>query len=993
MEKKFMKYLLFGVFTFVLGIAFVGCGEDYDDDISSLNNKTATLQSAIDALNTAKTELQNQISAVKGDAAAEAVLQAKAAAVQAVADALKNLDVKAGEYTLTEVGTIIGQLQALNLEERITGIESLLDGLEGEDGEGSAGAIIEHARKIAALELQIAALDGYGKGETVKAEIAELKALIASGIDLTDEQLDQIVEQLKASGLGDLVTLDQVKGLITGISLVNTVDNPIRLVGVTSRVTKDYTDADGKVFSFEANKISPAAKQDIYVQVTPATVPLDKLKDKISLINSKGEDAIKDYIIVKDVEVAKDYVVTTRADFTTGIFKVTLALNPSFTGTAAQKEAFDKIVRKGGKDLRFALAVENTVSTTASESRYVLTDFAIPLDADADPASGSVYSVKSTQEIGFTFGGTPVAELHNAYLENNTSTHELVWKGTTASSNTNPAANTEPAGVNDGRYAKAIKNIELGKAYELEITAPALGKVWGYYLGFDTQNANNSLWTNDILTPTVGTLYELSTNPSVTITLSDPKLQGAEIGLRVYLVNYDGTLVDPDGRAFYVRVNRTVSEGASLVFSTVFTRRTTDSPSVAVETGVIDINYKNLANANLVVGYEVVQDGKFEGTFGKANLKNNTSADWGISNGTIKITDLNPQKLKDNDVTTVGKLLLTDASGAIVISYDLNVRKDLPSFPSTLTLQNVKSASGDVDHSIGLKNTVTDRGTSNIEIIPKWKLGTDAWGASTTDIEATFNFGTAAIKKLFNNITTEAEAAIISINIDFIGHKGLGIKDSTITITKEAVSNPYTNTQYVATFTYNYGKIKYNSTSDYKVVATALSLKPSVQILSFLRGYHLTTKDALQSKITTAINLLNATATPLDLTGNLEWAYAAGTDPHPVYSKLTESSNVVDLDNVVKKVLAPQTIAGTLKYKIPGTGTTPIERALKLELQTTSTTNELTLNLTLPDATHIAADIAEIKEVLGGTSDTGGTISFGTLKDILGGEFQINSKF
>ncbi|KAA6304271.1 hypothetical protein EZS27_044082, partial [termite gut metagenome] len=38
----------------------------------------------------------------------------------------------------------------------------MLDGLEGEDGEGSAGAIIEHARKIAALELQIAALDGYG---------------------------------------------------------------------------------------------------------------------------------------------------------------------------------------------------------------------------------------------------------------------------------------------------------------------------------------------------------------------------------------------------------------------------------------------------------------------------------------------------------------------------------------------------------------------------------------------------------------------------------------------------------------------------------------------------------------------------------------------------------------------------------------------------------------------------------------------------------------
>ncbi|KAA6326005.1 hypothetical protein EZS27_024842, partial [termite gut metagenome] len=746
-------------------------------------------------------------------------------------------------------------------------------------------------------------------------------------------------------------------------------------------VTKDYTDADGKVFSFEANKISPAAKQDIYVQVTPATVPLDKLKDKISLINSKGEDAIKDYIIVKDVEVAKDYVVT-RADFTTGIFKVTLALNPSFTGTAAQKEAFDKIVQKGGKNLKFALAVENTVSATASESRYVLTDFAIPLDADANPASESVYSVKSTQKIDFTFGKTSVVDLHNAYLENNTSTHELVWKGTTASSNTNPAANTEPAGVDDGRYAKAIQNIELGKAYELEIAPSALGKVWGYYLGFDTQNANNSLWTNDILTPAVGTLYELSTNPSVTITLSDPKLQGAEIGLRVYLVNYDGTLVDPDGRAFYVRVNRTVSEGSSLVFSTNITTKY-NGTSKNIATGAIDINYKNLANANLVAGYVVEKDEKFEGDFDKTNLNN-----WGITNGTIGIINLDPQKLKDNDVTTVGKLLLTDASGATVISYDLNVRKDLPSFPSTLTLQNVKSTSGDVvDHSIGLKNTVTDRGTSNIEIIPKWQEGKDAWGAPTTDIEATFNFSTAAIQKLFD-IT--GEAANISIDIDFIGHKGLSIKENKITITKEAVSNPYTNTQYVAKFTYNYGKIKYNSTSDYTVAATALSLKPSVQILSFLRGYHLTTNATLKGAITTAVGNLSDTATPLDLDG-LQWDYAGGTTPS-LYTPLVGDPNdgVVSVA-VVKQVLAPQTIAGTLKYKISGTGTgaTPIDRALKLEL---STASKLELNLTLPDATRIVDNKTEIGYIFAGTSKNGGTISFGTLKDILGGEFQINSE-
>ena len=48
------------------------------------------------------------------------------------------------------------------------------------------------------------------------------------------------------------------------------------------------------------------------------------------------------------------------------------------------------------------------------------------------------------------------------------------------------------------------------------------------------------------------------------ITFNDPTAAGDYIGFRVYAVNYDGTLVDPDGRAFYVHVKGQPAEKAGV---------------------------------------------------------------------------------------------------------------------------------------------------------------------------------------------------------------------------------------------------------------------------------------------------------------------------------------------------------------------------------------------------------------------------------------------
>ncbi|KAA6340769.1 hypothetical protein EZS27_011393 [termite gut metagenome] len=92
MEKKFMKYLLFGVFTFVLGIAFVGCGEDYDDDISSLKNEDVALKSALEK---AVSDLQGQITALAnapGGGSYNDIIATINDQIQKLQDAVKKLE-------------------------------------------------------------------------------------------------------------------------------------------------------------------------------------------------------------------------------------------------------------------------------------------------------------------------------------------------------------------------------------------------------------------------------------------------------------------------------------------------------------------------------------------------------------------------------------------------------------------------------------------------------------------------------------------------------------------------------------------------------------------------------------------------------------------------------------------------------------------------------------------------------------------------------------
>ncbi|KAA6324391.1 hypothetical protein EZS27_026277 [termite gut metagenome] len=781
MEKKFMKYLLLGVFTFVLGIAFVGCGEDYDDDISSLNNKTATLQSAITALETAKTDLQNQINAVKGDAAAEAVLQAKAAAVQAVADALKDLDVKAGDYTLTEVGTIIGQLQALNLDERITGLEALLEGLEGD--EGSAGAIIEHARKIAALELQIAALEGYAEGETVKADIEALKALIASGGELTEEQLAQIVEQLKANGLESLVTLEQVSTLITGVSLVSS--NPTLTFNATPSLV-DYVFGDGyngaATFS-KAGVQEGVTTSSVIIRVTPASAIVDK--NSIKLINSKGSTDINEYVkVYNNVEPYNGGVITKAS--TTGLYEVTFTLGENYD---AQK--VNGLIKSGGKNTAFAIAIENK---TEGESRYVTTDF--------NAGINTIITTNSVYGLTFHVKDKPIEGINNRYSDK-----ELKWSYTNPANNTNPSNSsaTTPDKADDDRTNQSPLVVEVGEEFSVDLTGLGAG-VYAYYVDFDLANASTaeaSRWSSADISG-VKQVYVYSKAPKASIKINEKTLVGTNIGFRVYAINYDGTLVDPDGKAFYVSCAAESIKGGTLEF--VYTVTTNIGDNVDISAPFELPNGLNILN---VASYTLYVDGvTINGV--RENVDKSSGIGLRNDNGGIVfsweeakklvLTNVQLQTLEDSGKAHTGKLTFLNASKQTLAVFDVRVSKVLPTrFPITGLQFQPTFDSGRITEQLTNDNDWDLDGDNGYDF--KWFFNT-----STT----IYNGVKGQLRVKLDHPTDQDKNRIVQPERKY---RISGIVGNTL----------YQNVTYTATVGYSYGNISSNTDHQYIVWSDYIS--------------------------------------------------------------------------------------------------------------------------------------------------------------------------
>lgn len=189
---------------------------------------------------------------------------------------------------------------------------------------------------------------------------------------------------------------------------------------------------------------------------------------------------------------------------------------------------------------------------------------------------------KANHAYDFTVNGTSINDIHNRYYmcEDGTSTRgvqELVWTNndkpsTTVITEGDKANAASRYHGQDNRHWENILAVEKGGDIVIDFTkanpSPKDFGVKGFYVTLDEKfalesapselNAWNSYSYENVGYKKNGTTYQpakLFTGNKGTIKIQDlGNVKGDVIGFRVYAVNYDGTLTDPDGRAFYVAV-------------------------------------------------------------------------------------------------------------------------------------------------------------------------------------------------------------------------------------------------------------------------------------------------------------------------------------------------------------------------------------------------------------------------------------------------------
>ena len=397
-------------------------------------------------------------------------------------------------------------------------------------------------------------------------------------------------------------------------------DNDLTFIWVPSEHTtkfpadKNLTDAQ---IEFSADHKNITITDSLVVRVSPTNAELTPAN--ISLINSQGKE-LNEFVDVQSVKPYKKLITgATRAANATegnGLWTVTFKLKD---GVDIQK--FEEATISQNSYVQFAVAVKNTTSEAKESPRRVVSAYSVDVKGSSyEPANNNIlvqgnddvwkdirsirnrfgYQYDNNGERVFGACSSETGEFVNGV-------NELEWAGKT------PYTAEEAA--NHTKLAKNMTEIRAWNHHPLPVTVGkkiniALGAmlgsnntpfyyntetgrgyaVKGFYVTLDKDFAIESApselnawakysYENVGVTNSKGTITKAAhmfygNEGYITInSLEDTEVKGDIIGFRVFAVNFDGTLVDPDGRAFYVKVGdakdqQTVAEANATITAT-----------------------------------------------------------------------------------------------------------------------------------------------------------------------------------------------------------------------------------------------------------------------------------------------------------------------------------------------------------------------------------------------------------------------------------------
>ena len=532
MKRKYLSALLMGVLTLSSVSTFTSC-KDYDDDINSLQEQVnkAALSSDVEAL---RTQVNN------------AATSAQNAATKA-------------EEALTKAGanaTEIAKVKALATKNGTDVAKALTDAANAATDAANAATAASNAA-TAATAAQDSANAALTKIAGMDKELKKLASNAQSHVTATQlkkslDSLSTVINEATSDSIANLTKI--VNGYKGGINALYTAVTEVSLMG-------SWTSSDGNsIFNGQSNlwfqtgtiganyTFGAKEKDDLegehsadpkksYVKGASINFPSQFLvrinpvnakitPDMIKLIDSKGNDLDK---LVKVVDVEKYDNLLTRAS-ETGLWTVKVQLQD---GVKPENVAQ---IAENGQNILYAVAVNNTASQAETvadaASRYVVSTYDLTVNGAYDyDGAHDLGAVKVKAE---SKGWKTLDELKPTGSD-------LVY----AANGENILVSFENV-ANADRFYVVRDDKHAGESDASELNA------WNSY------EYNN---LNKVVAVENG-------NGKATLNIKINGQVGDEVQFRIFAVNYDGTLVEQNGRPFRVYVgaqSTTTSVAGNLV--------------------------------------------------------------------------------------------------------------------------------------------------------------------------------------------------------------------------------------------------------------------------------------------------------------------------------------------------------------------------------------------------------------------------------------------
>jgi peptidoglycan hydrolase CwlO-like protein len=814
--------------------------KDYDDDIDRLDEDIAALEATLGTASTDLATLKTQIAAAATDSeVATAVNTAKTAAVteaKAYVDGL--LTTLRGGYTGTmddlndELTDIAAQLTALGVN--VTGLTARLDAAE-----------VQIAANKAAIELQQAVLDKYlAEGapdnlvdaiNDVKDDLAALQASTTTDLDALEAAVADLQEQINAinGGLNVLDFVTSVNAMITNITFLNSLHygdtgdpDLLPMLGFTTTVAKQtLTFAPGVegAISFVEGERLLADESAIVVQVSPSNADLSKMLDKIYLIDSEANTAINNYIKPVKAERYTELFALRSAPTVTGLWKITFELPAE-----SNYEALEEVATTADGDAIFyALAIENKVVETEAD-RHVESEFACIVGAmDVDGIGELGFEVKGANATNYVAH----TELRNRYgvTESGiTAPVDYRWAASTDRLTGDATTEDDPEDVRSTSIYDFVE-AGVGQAFYVRLNTAGQDSAYAYYVALDKDWAVESspseinAWNSYSYE---GLNKNYMANEVATLKINSQAANGDIIGFRVFAVNADGTLVDPDGKSFYVYVgdlassalafeqtfaNQVYAAGTPVPSNKVAFAPTANLANVATAEFTMNIGTGSLNNDNLQLL------GTGDVVLGDADLVN-----WSAVKK-LQIIGVDPARMQENAMYT-GTLILKNSLGVAFSQTIITFKKILPTF----------TPGADIAYKTNILHSGVIYGypkpDNSYDLTTAFNI---ASGIDKTRLTVTNNSGYANLPAWTGTVADVDDIIISSTNV------------------------------YDLTMGYNYGYILFNGTQ----FSAPWDADPDIKVnfrsyVQDLTGWRYTTAPALQYATDATYNVVNIKAMP-----------------------------------------------------------------------------------------------------------------------------------